>query len=244
MKYVIIIPARLKSRRLPGKPLLDICGKPMILRTYLRCLQVVKKNKIFVATDSNKIKDLCISKNINCIMTPKSCLTGTDRVFEASKKIKADIYINLQGDEPLFNPKDITKVIKHSLKHPKDIVTGYCKIKDNDEFRSLHIPKVVFSKSGNLLYASRAPIPLNKKNKFVKAYRQVCIYAFPKNILKKFNKPKKTPLEFIEDIEYLRFLEEDINIKCLMLSDRSIAVDTVSDLNKVKKIIKINEKIY
>lgn len=238
MRYSIIIPARFKSKRLMGKPLLEIEGIPMIIRTFNQCNKAVSRDKIFVATDDIKIKNICRKNNINVIMTSKRCLTGTDRVYEASKIIKSDIYINLQGDEPLFNPLDIKKVIKTSLKFPKDIITGYCEIKSEKMFRSLHVPKVVFSENKNLLYASRSPIPMNKKNKFFFGYRQVCIYAFPKKALKKFYSRKKTRLENIEDIEYLRFLEKDINLKCVKLSNKSIAVDTLEDLKKVRKVFK------
>ena len=242
MKYAIIIPARFKSKRLIGKPLLKINGLPMIIRTVNQCKKVVKNKYIFVATDNDKIKKVCQKNNINVIMTSKSCLTGTDRVYEASKKINADVYINLQGDEPLFNPIDIKKIINYSKKFPKDIWTGYCEIKSNSMFRSLNIPKVVFSENKDLMYASRSPIPMSKKNKFVIGYRQVCIYAFPKESLKKFFSKKKSKKEAIEDIEYLRFIEKGINVKCVKLTNKSIAVDTPEDLKKVKEIIKKNEK--
>ena len=175
-------------------------------------------------------------------MIKKNCLTGTDRVYLASKKINADVYINLQGDEPLFNPKDIKKIIEYSKKYRNEIITGYTSIKSREMFKSLHVPKVVFSEDKYLLYASRSPIPINKKNKFNFAYRQVCIYAFPKKQLKKFYSLKKSKLEFEEDIEYLRFLEKGVDVKCVELSDKSVAVDTNEDLKKVRKIILRLEK--
>ncbi len=241
MKFVVVIPARYQSKRLKGKPLLNINGIPMIIRTFNQCKKAVHPKYIYVATEDEKIKKVCKKNNIKVVMTSKKCLTGTDRVYEFSKKIKADTYINLQGDEPLFNPFDIKKIIKFSKKFPMDIITGYCKIQSNEMFRSLHVPKVVFSEKNDLLYASRAPIPLNKKNKFIEANRQVCIYSFPKKHLKNFYSKKKTKLENIEDIEYLRFLEKGINVKCIELSNKSIAVDTIEDLKIVKKIIKKKE---
>lgn len=242
MKYVVIIPARFKSKRLNGKPLKDINGIPMIVRTFNQCLKAINRDSIFIATEDKKIESVCKKNNINVIMTTNKCLTGTDRVYEASKKIKADIYINLQGDEPLFNPKDIIKIINYSKKHPKEIITGYSQIKSSEMFKSIHVPKVVFSINKDLLYASRSPIPQNKKNIFRFGYRQVCIYAFPKKKLKSFYSVKKTPLEYEEDIEYLRFLEKGIKIKCLELSDESKAVDTPDDLREVRKIINKKEK--
>lgn len=237
MKYVVIIPARFKSRRLNGKPLKNINGIPMIVRTFNQCCKAINRDLIYVSTDDERIEKVCKKNNIKVIMINKECLTGTDRVYLASKKVKADIYINLQGDEPLFNPLDIKKILKYSKKHKNEIVTGYTNINSKNMFKSLHVPKVVFSDDKNLLYASRSPIPANKRGKFNFAYRQVCIYAFPKKKLKKFYSHKKSVLEFEEDIEYLRFLEKGVNVKCIKLSDKSIAVDTPEDLKKVRKII-------
>ena len=191
MKYVVVIPARYKSKRLIGKPLININGIPMIVRTFNQCKKAVNPNYIYVATEDERVKKICKKNNIKVVMTSKKCLTGTDRVYEFSKKVKADVYINLQGDEPLFDPSDIKKIIKFVKKFPKDIITGYCKINSNEMFRSPHVPKVVFSENNDLLYASRAPIPLNKKNKFINANRQVCIYSFPKKQLEKFFSKKK-----------------------------------------------------
>ena len=243
--FIVVIPARLKSGRLPGKPLKKILGIPMVIRTYAQCLKVVSKDKILIATDDNKIKKVCESYNANVIMTSKKCLTGTDRVAEVSKKIKTEVYINVQGDEPLFSPNDIKKLIKVSLKKRNEIITGYTEIKNKNMFFDINVPKVVINSDNNLIYASRAPIPFNKKKKFLFGYRQVCAYAFPRKMLKLFSyKKKKTKLENVEDIEYLRFLEMGVNIKCLKMSDNSIAVDTPHDLKKAIQKVKKNEKIF
>ena len=241
--FIVVIPARLKSGRLPEKPLKKISGIPMIIRTYKQCLKAVSKDKILIATDDKKIKKICETYDANVVMTSKKCLTGTDRVTEVSKKIKTEVYINVQGDEPLFNPNDIKKLIKASLKKRKEIITGYTEIKNKNMFFDINVPKVVFNSDNNLIYASRAPIPFNKKKKFIFGYRQVCAYAFPKKMLKLFSsKKKKTKLENIEDIEYLRFLEMGVKVKCLKMSDNSIAVDTPHDLKKVIQKVKKSEK--
>jgi len=238
MKYAVIIPARLNSKRLNRKPLLKIKGIPLIVRTYNQCKKVIQEKNIYVATDSKEIEKICKKNKIKTILTPKTCLTGTDRVYYASKKVKAGHYVNLQGDEPLFNPRDIIKIINESKKYPQEIITGYCKIKCEEEYRSFNIPKVVFSKDKYLMYASRAAIPSNKKNKFIYGYRQVCIYVFPKKKLSLFFSNHKTKIEKTEDIEYLRLVEKGIKIKCTELSNKSISVDTIKDLKLVKKIVK------
>jgi 3-deoxy-manno-octulosonate cytidylyltransferase (CMP-KDO synthetase) len=234
--YLIVIPARYQSSRLPGKPLIDLKGKSMILRTYEKCLEVVPKDKIFVATDDERIYDHCISNAMNVLMTSSECLTGTDRVAEVAKIIPAEYYINVQGDEPLFNPDDILKVVSCLKDNNGKIINGYCSINNKEDFFSTSIPKVVFRPDGRLLYMSRSPIPGNKNGEFILGNRQVCVYAFPKNALEQFSsQPTKTPLENEEDIEIIRFLELGYEIFMIELSDDSIAVDNPNDVEKVLK---------
>ncbi len=236
--FLIVIPARYKSKRLPGKPLIKIKGIPMIVRTYNQCKKATKESNIVVATDSELIKKVCIQNQIKVLITSKRCLTGTDRVAEVAKKIKKKFYINVQGDEPICNPSDIKKIIKYARKNPESVINGYTKILNKELYHSSNIPKVVFGEDSNLLYASRAPIPSNKKKAFIKSWRQVCIYSFPYRSLKKFSSIKnKTSLELIEDIEINRFIESGIKVKMLKMSNKSISVDTVKDLGRVKKII-------
>ena len=241
--YILVIPARYNSKRLPGKPLMDICGIPMLVRTYNQCVKVVKKEKIYVATDDKRITKICRDFDIQYILTSKKCLTGTDRIAELSKKVKSKIYLNVQGDEPLCNVNDLKKLLKYSFKYPNQIINGYTEIKKKDLFNSSHIPKVVFRNDGRLLYQSRAPIPTTKNKKFVKAWRQVCLYSLPYKSLQTFSKyKKKTILESIEDCELLRFLELGLDVKLIKMSDKSIAVDTIENLQEVRKIIKQNAK--
>lgn len=235
--FLIVIPARYNSKRLRGKPLLDICGIPMIVRTYIRCKKVFPVSKIIVATDDVRIKNVCEKNKIKTIITSKSCLTGTDRIAEVAKKYKARFYINVQGDEPLCDISDLKKLLKFAKKNPDKIINGYTQIRDRKLYLSGHIPKVVFRKDGRLLYQSRAPIPTTKNFKFIKAWRQVCIYSIPYEALKKFAMKKKTPLEEIEDCELLRFLELGYDIKLIKMSNNSISVDTKSNLLEVRKII-------
>ncbi len=237
LKVVVIIPARYGSSRLPGKPLLNICGQSMIRRTYDRCCAAIDRSNIFVATDDDRVFSHCNKHKMNVIMTPKSCKTGTDRVYEASKVIEADIYINVQGDEPIIDPDDIKLVIAASKKNPKNIINAMCQISE-DDFNNPTIPKVVTSVDKRLLYSSRNGIPVTKELSFVAAKKQVCIYAFPKDLLTFFSSvEKKTPLEDIEDIEILRFLELGYDVHMIEVSNNSLAVDTLDDLKKVEKIL-------
>lgn len=237
--YLIVIPARYSSKRLPGKPLLDINGIPMVIRTFNQCKKAVPASKIIIATDDKRIQKICSKNDINSIITSKKCLTGTDRIAEVAKKIKKSFYINVQGDEPICNPEDIKKIVNFAKKNPSLIVNGYTEIKDKKMFYSPNIPKVVFDKNENLLYMSRAPIPSNKKKIFIKSWRQVCIYSFPYKSLKIYTSiKKKTKLELIEDLETNRFLELGYQVKMLKMSNKSVAVDTKEDLLKVRKLVK------
>ena len=238
MNYIVVIPARYKSSRLEGKPLIDLNGIPMIIRTYRQCLKAVPSNLIYIATDHDLIKKTCSKEGVQVVMTSSNCLTGTDRVAEVSEKIYAETYVNVQGDEPLFNPDDLKLLLKEIKKYPNDIITGYCEIDNELIHKDIHVPKVVIRPDGRLLYASRAPIPFNKLNTFQKGWRQVCAYAFPKAVLKIFSSvKKKTELEKIEDIEYLRFLELGLEVRTLRMSKKSLAVDTPEDVILAKKMI-------
>ncbi|MEH6957402.1 3-deoxy-manno-octulosonate cytidylyltransferase [Neobacillus drentensis] len=238
MNYCVIIPARYQSTRLPGKPLIDLCGLPMVVRTYQQCIKACPSEKVYVATDDKRISEVCESNNIQVIMTSSECLTGTDRIAECAKYINADLFINVQGDEPLFNPKDLELIISNIEKYPGEVLNGYCPINNEDLFRNSTIPKVVFRPDGRLLYMSRASIPSNKVQGFEKAWRQVCAYAFPREALKSFSSVSaKTGLESIEDIEILRFLELGLEVRMLELSSESIAVDTPDDIERVEAAI-------
>ena len=238
LNYVVIIPARYGSTRLEGKPLLNLCGIPMIVRTYQQCAKACPADKIFVACDDERIKTVCENYGIQVLMTSSDCLTGTDRVVECSEILNADVYINVQGDEPVFEPEDLRKIIKTAKTYPLDVLNGICEIDDESLFRNHTIPKAVTRKDGRLLYMSRAAIPTTKDHRFVNAWRQVCIYAFPKASLEAFKRQKvKTPLEKIEDIEILRLLEIGWDVRMIQLSKQSFAVDTLKDIAEVERII-------
>lgn len=237
--YIVVIPARYDSTRLPGKPLVEIAGKPMIQRVYEQCTKAVNSDLVHVATDDDRIRLVCESFGAKVVMTSSHCLTGTDRVAEVSRKIDAQYYINVQGDEPLFNPDDIKLLINQLNFEEDEIAMGYCSIHSKVDFKNRAIPKMIFSENKQLLYMSRSPIPGNKKDEFTSAWRQVCAYAFPKTTLEIFSSvDSKTPIEEIEDLEILRFLEKGVSIKVIEMSSESIAVDHPEDIERVLKRLK------
>ena len=239
-RTLIIIPARYDSKRFPGKPLQLICGKELIIHVADKCVKAVGKQNLYVATDSIKIKKKVLEENYKVIMTSKRCLTGTDRVAEASKKIKSDIYINVQGDEPLVSSNDIKKIIQAKKKNPNFVICGYSNITKRDDPKNKNIPKVVINKFKELVYISRAVIPSSKgKNVSFNLYKQVCIYAFNAKELERFSKiKKKSEIENIEDIEILRLFDLGIKIKMIKLKSHTVAVDEKKDIKKVEKILK------
>ncbi len=240
-KFIIIIPARLKSTRLPNKPLKLIKKKPLIYWTWKNCSKAVKKDSIYVATDSPKIHKICKKHDIQTINTKSTHLTGTDRVAEASLKIKTEMIINLQGDEPLIRPSDIRNFINFALKNKTIVTNAFTNINNIKKSSNINLPKLVISKDNFLLYMSRSPIPRSKnKDTKIKFFKQVCMYGFPKKILKKIygSNKKKTRLESIEDIEILRVIENGYIVKMLKVNDNKIAIDTPSDLIAAKKLIK------
>ncbi|MEX2437631.1 MAG: 3-deoxy-manno-octulosonate cytidylyltransferase [Candidatus Babeliales bacterium] len=239
MKYKVIIPARYHSTRLPGKPLVLIDGVSMIERTWRQCRKAVPNEMVVIATDDQRIIEHCNTFGAQAVMTPDTCETGTDRIAALLNRFDVDYFINVQGDEPLMNPDDLNLIINETLKGNYDVINGYAPISKEEEFRSFSVPKVIFNSKKMLMYMSRGAIPVTKANKFIESWRQICIYSFSRKALEIFKSfKKKTPIERIEDIEILRFLELNIPVKMLLMSDNSIAVDHPEDVEKVAAILK------
>tara|TARA_R110002050_G_scaffold97131_1_gene202037 strand:- start:2913 stop:3665 length:753 start_codon:yes stop_codon:yes gene_type:complete len=248
MKIVGVIPARYKSSRFPGKPLVDLNGVPMIIRVANIVEKCLGKENTYVATDDNRIKEVVESHGFKAVMTSSDCLTGTDRVYDFSKQIKADIYLNIQGDEPLLNYKDIQKIIDIKKVNMKSVINGMCSLTSDENPHNVNIPKVVTNKFNDLLYMSRLAVPGIKsiKKDHQPAYKkQVCIYAFNQEELQAYGSQKeKSVFEGFEDIEILRFFDLNIPVKMVETSGSSLAVDVLEDIAKVEaELIKLEGKI-
>jgi 3-deoxy-manno-octulosonate cytidylyltransferase (CMP-KDO synthetase) len=238
MKTICVIPARLKSTRLPHKPLLDICGKSMVQRTFERACAAFPAEDVYIATESEKIVEIAESFTQNVILTSEHCATGTDRLAHFADIIEADVYVNLQGDEPIMPIENIVAIKDSIRKYPGKVINGYAPINNVEDYFSPMIPKVCVKANGELMYMSRSPVPGNKQNTLVKSHKQICVYAFPREILKHYGVGlQKTEVEDIEDIEILRLLEADIPIQMVPMSSSTIAVDTSEDLQRVRDII-------
>ncbi len=237
--FAIIIPARYQSSRLPAKPLADIHGKPMIQYVWEQCIQCAPTQDVYIATDDNRIKDVCQAFGSQVMMTSPDCLTGTDRVAEAAQSLSYSLIVNVQGDEPLIEPSTINTVIAAFQPASGAVVNAMTRIHNEQEYRSPHVPKVVASPRGALHYMSRAPIPANKTEQFDRAWKQVCVYCFSPEHLQAFTtQTTKTVLEAIEDIELLRFLDLGIPVHMVEVDSASLAVDTEDDLHKVRERVR------
>lgn len=241
MRSVVIIPARYASSRYPGKPLVALLNKPMVLWVAELSAMAVGADNVYVATEDQRIADVVIAAGFNAVMTSDTCLTGTDRLAEAALQIKADIYINVQGDEPLVNPEDICKAIEAKQKNMVAIINGYCWISEHENPDSVNIPKVVTTEDNRLVYMSRKALPGCKDAKCApKRYKkQVCIYAFTAEELAAFKAfGRKSELELSEDIEILRFLEQGRTIRMYETQPGSLAVDIPEDVAPVEAALK------
>jgi 3-deoxy-manno-octulosonate cytidylyltransferase (CMP-KDO synthetase) len=241
-KVAVVIPARYKSSRFPGKPLAKINGKEMILWVAEISEKAVGKKLTYIATENEEIASLVKQNGYNVILTSDNCKTGTDRVAEASLEIDADIIINIQGDEPMLDYNDILKIIEYKKQFPSYIINCMSNLNSDENINDTKIPKVVTNTKDELLYISRSAIPGKKTGISKLAKKQICIYAFNKNVLMNFYSNKnKTPLENEEDIEILRFLELGYSVKMLMLESNTYAVDYPEDIKIVEN--KLNSRI-
>ena len=234
------------SSRFPGKPLKNICGIPMIRHVIERSKLYKKWNYLAVATCDQIIANYCREIDFPFILTSKKHKRALDRVHEAINKLKIkvnnnDIVVNVQGDEPMVNPDTILRVIEEKKKFPNSIITSISRFNSNKEFKNRNIPKFVFDNEKNLLYASRSGLPGNKNDEFMYGYSHVAVYAFSKKELESFYlwgvENGKTKLEWVEDIEILRFLEINYNVKIVEVSDVGWSVDIPSDVEKVEDMI-------
>lgn len=242
MKIIGVIPARYESSRFPGKPLADILGKPMIWWVYKKCMEVKEFDEVYVATDDERICEACRANNMKVIMTSKKHKTGTDRIGEVASKIPADLYVNIQGDEPLIEPDVIREAIIPFLSEENMQVTNLMtKIKNPVDVVNCTVPKVLTNEYNQGIYLTRSMAPYPKGRIDYDYYKQVCVYGFSIEALKFYceygKKYGKAKLESIEDIEILRFIENGFRVQYIEVDSDTVAVDTEKDLCRVIEIL-------
>ncbi|HIT06302.1 MAG TPA: 3-deoxy-manno-octulosonate cytidylyltransferase [Candidatus Scybalocola faecipullorum] len=243
-----MIPARYASSRFPGKPLADISGRPMLWWVYQRCMASKLLNEVYVVTDDTRICEACRVYHMKSVMTSKAHQTGTDRIGEAAGRIPADIYVNIQGDEPMLEPHVIDKAIEPMLVDNKLQVTNLMTaIKNPVDVVNFTVPKVIVNKDNVGIYLTRSAAPYPKGSLDYSYYKQVCVYGFRPQALRFFCEYGKTfgkaRMEAVEDIEILRFIENGYKVQYILVDSDTIAVDTPKDLEKVRKLIWDQEKV-
>ncbi|HET6350411.1 MAG TPA: 3-deoxy-manno-octulosonate cytidylyltransferase [Candidatus Krumholzibacteria bacterium] len=233
----MVLPARYGSTRFPGKPLAVISGKPLIEWVYRAATRVRGAARVVVATDDARIAHTVRAFGGDVVTTGADHATGTDRVAEVARRIRADIIVNLQGDEPVFDPRLVGRMVRVFARDGAvDIVTACHALRDPAEFVDANIVKVVVDGRGHALYFSRAPIPWNGM-RATGAFRHVGVYAYRRAALLRMARLPRTPLEISERLEQLRALENGMRIAVVETQHETIGVDVPSDVKKVEKVL-------
>ena len=246
MRVIGVIPARYQSSRFPGKPLADLFGKPMIWWVYNQVVKVREFDKVVVATDDYRIKDVCDGYGIPIVMTKENHATHVHRIHEVSEKIQSDYYVVVCGDEPLISVEVIEAALPLMDSDVNNFyVGGLCRyMNDPAEVIDPANIKVVTNDKDECILLSRAAVPFPYKTILFKYKKVVGVECYNKKSLDFFVSTPKGFLENIEDVTLQRFLENKIHIKYKLVESVSLSVDTPRDLEKVKSIIIQNKEKY
>jgi 3-deoxy-manno-octulosonate cytidylyltransferase (CMP-KDO synthetase) len=240
MKVLAVIPARLASTRLPRKMLCEVTGEPLVTRVYNAVRACSLLDEVVVATDSDEIAEICRERGCNVRMTSSSHRSGTERVHEISNLFPADVYLNVQGDEPLTRPDHLSALIE-LMSDPK-IVVGTLKTPAKPaDVNNPNVVKVVTDVTGKALYFSRSAIPHDRDNTGADCFKHLGFYAYRKPALDRFVALPESSLELAEKLEQLRFLENGIPIHLRQTPFDTIGIDTEDDLKRVEEIIRQGE---
>ncbi len=232
-----VIPARLASTRLPRKVLREIAGVPMVCRVWERARQAPELADVVVATDAAEVVDVCRARGIPAVLTSADHPSGTDRIWEVAQRRAADVYVNIQGDEPLLSPEHIDGLVRPFVEQPETQVTTLCIKATPEEAASPTVTKVVVGALRQALYFSQCGIPFDRDDRGVMRYKHPGFYAYHRHALEMFHRWPPSPLEIAEGLEQLRFLEHGIPITVVETDKRTIGVDTEADLVAVERYL-------
>ena len=244
MKVTVVIPSRYGSTRFPGKPLVDIQGKPMVQHVYERASEATFVDEVFVATDDERIESAVKRFHGKVIMTQSSHQSGTDRIAEVARNLTSDILINVQGDEPFISPKLIDQVASSLINDRQvKLSTAAIAFKKIEDFWSPNMVKVICDQERNAIYFSRTTLPfIDPKKVTLKDLerlgirKHIGIYGYRRELLLQFSEWKPTPLEIEERLEQLRVLEHGVKIRVVETQHETYAIDTPQDLDKLKLV--------
>lgn len=233
----IVIPARYGSSRLPGKPLADIAGKPMVQHVYERALQVAGVCAVLVATDDERVATAVQAFGGRCVMTSPDHPSGTDRLAEVMAQVPADIYVNLQGDEPLVRPEDVQKLVDGMRADAAVSVGTLCHPVDAQEALNPNTVKVVLADNGDALYFSRSPIPYGREQQEATYLKHVGVYAYRREVLQRYAALPQPMAERAEKLEQLRLLAAGLRIRAYEVAPTGPGVDTPECLERVRALV-------
>lgn len=241
MKVLGVIPARYGSTRFEGKPLADICGKPMIARVWERASMVPSIDSLVVATDDERIKAAVEMYQGKAVLTRKDHKSGTERAAEVCQAYpEHDVIVNIQGDEPLVDPRVIEQVIQCLISEPEaSMSTAARVISDEADYGNPNVVKLALGICGNALYFSRSLIPYPRNKEGFRAYEHIGVYCYRRDLLLSLSNMPETPLEHAESLEQLRVLENGRRIQVVVTEygKDSLSVDTPADLEQVRQIV-------
>ena len=237
MPCVIVVPARMGSTRFPGKPLVDLLGKPMVQWVVERALASNVADRVIVATPDQEIVDACKRFGAEAVLTSPNHPTGTDRIAEVALTVRANVYVNVQGDEPLVHPDDVKACAAPLLKDPAvQMGSVFCDCPE-EEVENPAVVKVVTDLNGYALYFSRHSLPFPRNPRVGPVKKHIGLYAYTAGVLSGFSKWRQTPLEAAESLEQLRFLEHGVKIRMSRGTGSALAVDTPEQADEVRKIL-------
>lgn len=242
MKIIGVIPARYGSSRFPGKPLADICGKPMIWWVYQQVSKIKEFDEVYCAIDDNRIQQVCEQYNLKYILTKNDHPEHISRIHEVAQKIEADYYMCINGDEPLITEECILPIIPNHTVNEPYFGGAMRTLTDPAETVDFAKIKLVISNTGRCIYMSRTPVPYPRGSLFFNYKKYIGVECFNKAALDFFVNTPIGSIEKIEDIDHLRFIENGINLHFTEVKSESISVDTPKDLEKVKQIIILSNK--
>ncbi len=237
MQCAIVIPARMASTRFPGKPLADLCGKPMVQWVYEAAVRAEVAEEVVIATPDAEIISAAQRFGARAISTRLDHPSGTDRIAEVAQSLVADFYVNVQGDEPLIDPATIQACAQPLIDDPVVEMASVYADCPEEEIDNPAVVKVVTSLAGDALYFSRHPIPYPRNPKLGPVKKHIGIYAYGRPVLMRFAQWEPTPLEQTESLEQLRFLENGVRIRMAAGKGSPLAVDTPEQAEEVRRLL-------